>query len=180
MLCWYCFLVCKAQWVRSTQLSDTSKRWWTIVNNPVSNFSRQFSEKAVLWWRKGTGCYGIRLWLLGCGKQRALGFRRMHACKQEALQGTAESLGSVQDRGRNLLKQVVVASMESSRHRVFGFPESTSFSLVTDSQPIRPAYALLLSNHWERAELWNPEDFGSILKVNTCSLKTFHFGKHLS
>lgn len=111
--------------VWSTQQSDTSKRWWPIVNNPVSSFSRQFSEKAVLWRRKGTGCYGIRLWDWGCGKQRPLCFQRMHGCKQEALQGTAESLGSVQDRGRNLLKQVVVTSLDLSRHSVFGFPEST-------------------------------------------------------
>lgn len=108
------------QWspmARSTRRSDTSRRWWPIVNNPVSDFSRQFSEKAALRWRKGTGCYGIRLRLLRCGKQSALCFRRMHGRKQEALQGTAESLGSVWDRERNLLKQVAAASMGLSRHR---------------------------------------------------------------
>lgn len=162
MLCWYCFLVCKAQWPEYSG-SDTSKRWWTIVNNPVSSFSRQFSAKAVLWRRKGTGCYGIRLWLLGCGKQRALCFWRMHCCKQEALQGTAESLGSVQDRGRNLLKQVVVASMELSRHSILGFPESTSFSLVTDNpwdqfmdccvfKPLKRSWALKSRGFWKQTK----------------------------
>lgn len=149
--------------VQSTRQSDTSKRWWPIVNNPVSNSSRRFSERAVLWRRKGTGCYGIRLWLLGCGKQRALCFRRMHGCKQEALQGTAESLGFVQYRGRNLLKQAVVASMELSRHSVFGFPESTSFSPVTDSpwgqlmhccvfKPLKKSWALKSRGFWKNTK----------------------------
>lgn len=50
------------------QQSDTSRRWWPIVNNPVRALSRQFSEEEGFWWRKGTGCYRIRVWLRTCGK----------------------------------------------------------------------------------------------------------------